>query len=87
VKSPSFPWIFCDLCVSRSIRFYAFSNPTQEWRKAKMTSRSESSEPSLFEQVEPRVVLAPAQMTELAALLEVLLLEIARALASGEIGK
>lgn len=52
-----------------------------------MTSRSESFEPSLFEQVEPRVALAPAQMTELAALLEVLLLEIARALASGEIGK
>lgn len=51
-----------------------------------MARRPQSPEPSLFEQEEPRVVLAPAQMAELAALLEVLLLEIARALASGEIG-
>lgn len=51
-----------------------------------MARRPQSPEPSLFEQEDQRVVLAPAQMAELAALLEVLLLEIARALANGEIG-
>jgi len=41
-------------------------------------------QPNLFD--EPRVVLAPAQKTELATLVQVLLLEIATVLASGEIG-
>ena len=50
-----------------------------------MARRPQSPEPSLFEQDEPRVVLPPARMTELAKLLEVLLLEIARP-ANGEIG-
>jgi hypothetical protein len=51
-----------------------------------MVRRPQNPEPSLFEQEDQRVVLAPAQMAELVALLEVLLLEIARALANGEIG-
>jgi hypothetical protein len=51
-----------------------------------MARQSENLKRSLFEEDKARVVLPPAQMSELAKLLEVLLLEIARALANGEIG-
>jgi hypothetical protein len=51
-----------------------------------MARRTEKSLPNLFDEYEPRVVLAPAQMTELAKLVELLLLEIAAALTNGEIG-
>jgi hypothetical protein len=51
-----------------------------------MMRRLEYPQPSLFDQDEPRVELAPTQKTELATLVQVLLLEIATALANGEIG-
>jgi hypothetical protein len=49
-----------------------------------MTRQSESLQRSLFEEDEPRVELAAAQKVDLAALVEVLLREIATALANGE---
>ena len=49
-----------------------------------MTCQSENSQPSLFD--EPRVALAPVQKVELATLVEVLLREIATALANKVIG-
>ena len=49
-------------------------------------TRSKNLQPSLFDQTEPRVVLAPAQMTQLAKLIEALLREIAAALVAGEVG-
>jgi hypothetical protein len=48
-----------------------------------MTRRSESLQRNLFEEDEPRVELAAAQKIDLAALMEVLLREIATALANG----
>ena len=51
-----------------------------------MTRQSESLQRNLFEEDEPRVELAAAQKFDLAALVEVLLREIAIALASGESG-
>jgi len=51
-----------------------------------MTRQSEKLQPSLFDEDEPRVVLAAAQIVDLAALTEALLREIATALAKGEIG-
>jgi hypothetical protein len=51
-----------------------------------MTRQSEKLQPSLFDEDKPRVVLAAARMVDLAALMEVLLREIATALANGEIG-
>ena len=51
-----------------------------------MTRQSEKLQPSLFDEDEPRVVLAAARMVDLAALMEVLLREIATALANGETG-
>jgi hypothetical protein len=51
-----------------------------------MTRQSEKLQPNLFDENEPRVVLAAAQMVDLAALMEDLLREIATALANGEIG-
>ncbi len=51
-----------------------------------MTRQSQKLQPSLFDEDEPRVVLAAARMVDLAALMEVLLREIATALANGEIG-
>jgi hypothetical protein len=51
-----------------------------------MARQSEKFRPSLFDGDEPRVVLAAAQTVDLAALTEVLLREIATALANGEIG-
>ena len=51
-----------------------------------MARQSEKLQPSLFDEDEPRVVLAAAQTVDLAALTEVLLREIATALANGEIG-
>jgi hypothetical protein len=51
-----------------------------------MARQSEKLQPSLFDEDEPRVVLAAAQMVDLAALMEVLLREIATALANEEIG-
>jgi hypothetical protein len=51
-----------------------------------MTCQSEIPHPSLFEEDAPRVVLAPAQKVALATLVEALLLEIAIALANGEVG-
>ncbi len=49
-----------------------------------MRCQFEHPQPTLFDA--PRVVLAPAQKIELATLVKVLLLEIATALADGEIG-
>ena len=49
-----------------------------------MTRRSESLQRNLFEEDEPRVDLAAAQKVDLAALVEVLLREIAAALMNGE---
>jgi hypothetical protein len=51
-----------------------------------MTRRSESLQRNLFEEDEPLVELAATQKVDLAALVEVLLREIAIALASGESG-
>ena len=51
-----------------------------------MTRRSESLQRNLFEEDEPRVDLAATQKVDLAALVEVLLREIATALANGESG-
>jgi len=52
-----------------------------------MTRQSKNRRPSLFEGDEaPRVVLAAAQMVDLAALVEALLREIATALAKGGTG-
>jgi hypothetical protein len=51
-----------------------------------MTRQFESPQLGLFDEDEPRVVLEPAQKIALATLMEVLLLEIATALANGEIG-
>jgi hypothetical protein len=51
-----------------------------------MMRQFEHPQQSLFDQGEPRVELAPAQKTELETLVKVLLLEIATALANGEIG-
>jgi hypothetical protein len=51
-----------------------------------MMHQSKHPQPSLFDENEPHVVLAPAHETELAALVKVLLLEIATALANREIG-
>ena len=51
-----------------------------------MTRRSESLQRNLFEEDEPCVDLAAAQKVDLAALVEVLLREIATALANGESG-
>ncbi len=51
-----------------------------------MTRQSKNLQPSLFEDEVPRVVLAAAQMVDLAALVEALLREIATALANGGTG-
>jgi hypothetical protein len=51
-----------------------------------MTRQSEKLQPSLFDESEPRVVLTAARIVDLAALMEVLLREIATALANGEAG-
>ncbi len=51
-----------------------------------MMRQFEHPQPSLFDEDEPRVELAPAQKVELATLVKLLLLEIATALANGEIG-
>jgi hypothetical protein len=51
-----------------------------------MTRQFESPELGLFDEDEPRVVLGPAEKVALATLMQVLLREIARALANGEIG-
>ena len=50
-----------------------------------MTRQSESLQRNLFEEDEPRVDLAAAQMVDLAALVEALLREIATALTIGEV--
>jgi hypothetical protein len=51
-----------------------------------MTRQFENPQPSLFDEDEPHVELATAQKIELATLVKALLLEIATALANGEIG-
>ena len=51
-----------------------------------MTRQSESLQRNLFEEYEPRVDLAAAQKVDLAALVEVLLREIAAALAKAASG-
>ena len=51
-----------------------------------MTRQFENPQPSLFDEDEPGVELAPAQKIELATLVKALLLEIATALANGETG-
>ena len=52
----------------------------------RMIRRSENLQPSLFDQTEPRVVLTPVQMTQIAKLVEALLREIAATLAAREVG-
>ena len=51
-----------------------------------MTRQSKKLQLSLFDEDGPRVVLAAARMVDLAALMEVLLREIATKLANGETG-
>ena len=51
-----------------------------------MKPKNASIQPDLFEQDEPRVVLVLSQTEQLTTLVEALLLEIAAALASGEVG-
>ena len=51
-----------------------------------MKCKPASPQPDLFENDEPHVVPTPALKTRLATLVEALLLEIAAALASGEVG-
>ena len=51
-----------------------------------MKPKTASIQADLFEQDEPRVLLALPQKQQLATLVEALLLEIAAALASGEVG-
>ena len=51
-----------------------------------MKPKNASIQPDLFEQDEPRVLPALSQKKQLATLVEALLLEIAAALASGEVG-
>ena len=51
-----------------------------------MTRQFENPQPSLFDEDEPRVELAPAETIGLATLVKALLLEIATALANGEAG-
>ena len=51
-----------------------------------MKRKNASIQPDLFEQDKPRVLPALSQKEQLAALVETLLLEIAVALASGEVG-
>jgi hypothetical protein len=51
-----------------------------------MTHRSENLQPSLFEAERPRVELRAAQKSELAMVIEVLLREIAAALAKAASG-
>jgi hypothetical protein len=50
-----------------------------------MKHKSASRQPDLFEQDQPRVLPVPSNNERLAALVEVLLLEIAAALASGKV--
>src|SRR5712671_4896997 len=66
--------------------FEAFSTPTRGWRTPPMKHKNASIQPDLFEQDEPRVLPALSQKEQLATLVEALLLEIAAALASGEVG-
>ena len=51
-----------------------------------MKRTNASIQPDLFEQDEPRVLPVLSQKEQLATLVEALLLEIAAALASGEVG-
>ena len=51
-----------------------------------MKYKSASSQPDLFEQEEPRALPSPSQREQLAILVEALLLEIAVALATREVG-
>jgi hypothetical protein len=51
-----------------------------------MKYKSASSQPDLFEQEEPRALPSPLQREQLAILVEALLLEIAVALATREVG-
>ena len=51
-----------------------------------MKPKNASIQPDLFEQDEPRIVLALSQTEQLATLVEALLLEIAAALANEEVG-
>jgi hypothetical protein len=51
-----------------------------------MKRKKTNIQPDLFEQDEPRVLPALSQKEQLATLVEALLLEIAAALASGEVG-
>jgi hypothetical protein len=46
----------------------------------------ENRQPRLFEEIQPEIVVTPAQKEQLAILIEALLSEIAAALATGEAG-
>ena len=50
-----------------------------------MKHKSGSTQPDLFEQNRPRILLVPSNQERLAALVEALLLEIAAALASEKV--
>jgi hypothetical protein len=79
------------LDILRSLRaeidaLLAFSTPTWGWRTRTMKRKNASIQPDLFEQDEPRVLPVLSQKEQLATLVETLLLEIAAALVSGEVG-
>jgi hypothetical protein len=68
------------------MRFQAFWRPNQKRSDQTMTHRSENLQPSLFEAERPCVELRAAQKSELAMVIEVLLREIAAALAKAASG-
>jgi hypothetical protein len=68
------------------MRFQAFWRPNQKRSDQRMMHRSENLQPSLFEAERPCVELRAAQKSELAMVIEVLLREIAAALAKAASG-
>jgi len=66
------------------MRFYTFSSPPQAWRKPPMKHTSASIQPDLFVQDESRALPILSQKEQMATLVKALLLEIAAALAAGE---
>src|SRR5215470_18488093 len=79
--------MFFALYATRSMRFQAFWRPNQKRSEQRMTHRSENLQPSLFEAERPCVELRAAQKSELAIIIEVLLREIAAALAKAASGR
>jgi hypothetical protein len=73
----------CALYAPRPTRFYAFSDPTQRWRRP---SHATVRQQDLFEADERQIAPIHVQPEQLAGLVEALLREIAAALTSGEVG-